>query len=603
MTSQRKVTIRLVVAGALALFFMSIPVAIVHARCVTVTDGPVATSGILNNVAALAARIFPIAHACGGSSGSGTYYYTLSVSKVGSGSVTSSPAGIDCGATCAASYVSGTVVTLTATTDPLNYFTGWSGDCTGTGTCTLTMNGSKNVTATFALRPTHTLTLSVVGWSGAPFGNYVAIYPTAPYPGGDACGAVENAVCIREYAEGTGMTISVNGVAGGWTFTGWSGACTGTGTICTLTMNSDKAVTATFTNTVLLSVSLTGSGSVTSNPAGINCGVTCNVTFPGGSSVTLHATPDPASYPTSGSFTGWSGACTGTGDCILTMDSPKAVTANFTQLHTLTLTVAQNGGSGNYVAIYPFGDACLGDGSGKVCVRTYPDGQDLTLSVNGMNAGYAYAWSGDCTVSPINPGLCTLTMNSDKAVTATFSLTAPLTVSVTGSGSVTSTPAGINCGTTCGASFSGGSSVTLHATPDAASYPTTGTFLGWSGDCTGTGDCTLIMDHPHSVTANFVQLYTLTLNVQQNGGAGNYIAIYPFGDACKGDGTGKVCVRTYPEGQVLTLSLNGMDTGYTFSWSGDCSGTATTCGLTMDSARAVTATFTLQLSSRTHKKL
>mgnify|MGYP001106961386 CR=1 FL=1 len=77
--------------------------------------------------------------------------YTLSVYKSGSGSgrVTSSPSGINCGSDCSESYNSGTTVTLTATPDSGSTFAGWSGDCSGTGSCTLTMNSNKAVVANF----------------------------------------------------------------------------------------------------------------------------------------------------------------------------------------------------------------------------------------------------------------------------------------------------------------------------------------------------------------------------------------------------------------------------------------------------------------------
>jgi uncharacterized repeat protein (TIGR01451 family) len=81
--------------------------------------------------------------------------HSLTVTKAGTGSgmVTSSPAGIDCGATCSASFASGTTVTLTATPDAGSTFTGWSGACTGTGPCTVTMDQDRAVTATFDSGP------------------------------------------------------------------------------------------------------------------------------------------------------------------------------------------------------------------------------------------------------------------------------------------------------------------------------------------------------------------------------------------------------------------------------------------------------------------
>ena len=78
-----------------------------------------------------------------------TPQYTLSVTVNGPGSVTSSPAGINCPSTCTASYDDGTTVTLTATADNQATFVGWSGACTGTGNCDVTMDANKSVTATF----------------------------------------------------------------------------------------------------------------------------------------------------------------------------------------------------------------------------------------------------------------------------------------------------------------------------------------------------------------------------------------------------------------------------------------------------------------------
>ncbi len=64
--------------------------------------------------------------------------------------MTSSPAGIDCGSDCSEAYATGTAVTLTAAPGgTLPVFLGWAGDCTGTGGCTVTMDGDKSVIALF----------------------------------------------------------------------------------------------------------------------------------------------------------------------------------------------------------------------------------------------------------------------------------------------------------------------------------------------------------------------------------------------------------------------------------------------------------------------
>jgi dienelactone hydrolase len=83
-----------------------------------------------------------------------TVTFTLTVGKTGAGmgTVTSSPAGIDCGATCAAGFNSGTAVTLTAFASAGSTFGGWSGGgCTGTGGCTVTLNSAIDVTAIFGV--------------------------------------------------------------------------------------------------------------------------------------------------------------------------------------------------------------------------------------------------------------------------------------------------------------------------------------------------------------------------------------------------------------------------------------------------------------------
>jgi hypothetical protein len=92
-------------------------------------------------------------------------------------------------------------------------------------------------------------------------------------------------------------------------------------------------------------------------------------------------------------------------------------------------------------------------------------------------------------------------MDAARGVTATFTALRTLTVSRTGlgSGSVTSSAAGIDCGQTCSAQFADGTSVTLTANPDSSS-----TFEGWSGaGCSGTGSCTVVVGSDTTVDASF----------------------------------------------------------------------------------------------------
>src|SRR5207244_10475332 len=82
-----------------------------------------------------------------------TFSLTVSKAGTGSGTVASTPAGITCGTDCSETYLSGTLVTLTAAPDAGSVFTGWSGGaCTGTGPCTVTLGAATTVTATFDIQ-------------------------------------------------------------------------------------------------------------------------------------------------------------------------------------------------------------------------------------------------------------------------------------------------------------------------------------------------------------------------------------------------------------------------------------------------------------------
>jgi uncharacterized repeat protein (TIGR02543 family) len=166
-------------------------------------------------------------------------------------------------------------------------------------------------------------------------------------PPGILCGLV----CTAPFA--TGSTVNLRATPNeGSVFTGWSGACTGAGT-CNVTTNGDQSVTATFgPANFILTVNETGngSGSVTSNPPGITCPDVCSSSFPTGSQVTLTATPAQGF-----TFTGWSGPCSGTGTCSVTMNSNQTVTANFTN-QPVTLTAFP--GSPTTATVHP-GDSAI----------------------------------------------------------------------------------------------------------------------------------------------------------------------------------------------------------------------------------------------------
>jgi len=244
------------------------------------------------------------------------------VNKTGSGTVTSNPTGISCGSTCTYNFSSGQSVTLSATPNAGYYFSSWSGACSGSETCTLTMDAAKSVTANFTAIPTGSSILSVTK---------TGLGSITSAPAGISC----SGTCNAPFANGTTVTLTALPVTG-YYFAGWSGACTGQGT-CTLTMNSNQSATANFSQipagNQLLTVTVTGAGSVSTNPAGLNCSTTCSYPFPNGTAVSLIPSAN-----TGQTFMGWTGGgCIGRSSCLITMDSNKSVTATFENTYTLIM--------------------------------------------------------------------------------------------------------------------------------------------------------------------------------------------------------------------------------------------------------------------------
>ena len=158
-------------------------------------------------------------------------------------------------------------------------------------------------------------------------------------------------------------------------------------------------------------------------------------------------------------------------------------------------------------------------------------------------------------------------------------------LAVTRSGSGAGTVAGgpINCGATCSASLTSGTTVTLTATASAGS-----TFAGWGGACVGTGTCSVTMTADRAVTASFTGTTpTHALTVTRAGSGGGTVT------GAGGINCGATCSATFASGTAVTLTAAAAS-GSTFTgWSGACSGSSATCAVSMSAAQAVTATFTL----------
>jgi hypothetical protein len=195
--------------------------------------------------------------------------------------------------------------------------------------------------------------------------------------------------------------------ATGWSFTGWSGACTGTGS-CVVTMSQAQSVTATFAQPSFpLTVTLSGSGTVTSTDGFINCPGLCSHTYVYNTPVTLIANPAQG-----WSFTGWSGACTGTGSCVVTMSQAQSVGAAFSPLNGLSVFKAG------------IGTVTSTDGHincGNVCTYNYPSNTVVTLNATAVLGFRLINWRGcDLVTGPT----CQVTTTTARSVTAVFAETA-----------------------------------------------------------------------------------------------------------------------------------------------------------------------------------
>jgi subtilisin family serine protease len=264
---------------------------------------------------------------------------TLAVSKTGtgSGSVTSSPAGIDCGSTCSASFATGTGVTLAASPSAGSTFVGWSGACAGVGPCVVTMSAARSVNATFDSSPAESLLVngqSITGLGGA-MGSSQYFYIDVP------AGASNLLIQTSGGSGDADLYIRFGALPTTGVFD-CSSTSRGGGESCSIAFPSagryyvllfgfaaygGLSLQPYFAQDAkLMTVSKigSGSGSVTSNPAGIACGAACSAAFPAGTSVTLVASAAAGSI-----FGGWSGACMGTGNCTLAMSEDRSVTARF----------------------------------------------------------------------------------------------------------------------------------------------------------------------------------------------------------------------------------------------------------------------------------
>ncbi len=430
----------------------------------------------------------------------------LSVTTTGSGRVASDLPGIDCGTSCRASFPGGVGVTLRASADTGAVFAGWGGDCTGSGACTLSMSRAKSVTARFnpktywisasanpASGGTLTCTPNPVTHGGSAT---CTASPKTGYDFSNFSGACTGSVCKLSNVTGdkgvtanfslktyriTGTATPVAGGAvictpnpvphgagavctasanPGWTFAGFSGACTGPN--CVLSnVTAAKSVTAKFT------VKTYPISTTASPDAGGTLRCTPNPVTHGGSGVCT-ASPKTGYY-----FTRFGGACSGPVCNLANVTGTRSVTAYFS-LKSYQISGTPSPAAGGTVNCAP---------------NPVPHGNNATCTAS-PNPGWTFAgFSGACSGST-----CSLNkVTANKSVTAKFvpkSYSVTTLVSPAVGGSLRCTPNPVT---------HGGSS-TCTATPKA------GYLFGGFGDACSGSSCVLSgITGAKTVTATFVR--------------------------------------------------------------------------------------------------
>ncbi len=516
--------------------------------------------------------------------------YNLSVARTGNGSgtVTSTPAGINCGSTCSVAFGSNQEVVLRANPDTSSAFISWIG-CNAVenpdGTdCRVKMTGAKSIVARFAKKYTLTTVVTGNGFISIQPGSYIS-------SGGDSYSFISDTV-VTLIATPDGDQI----------FKNWSGCDAVSGLICTVTLSSNKTIKVTFEPPIIkynLNVSLQGTGaglvlSIAPNDPVIDCGSSCSASYIKDTVVTLQAAEGVGSV-----FAGWGGACTNiSGNCQVTMSSIKNVTAIF-NLKPATLTVERHGSAGSIVSD-PAGINCPGD-----CSQTFTYGQLVTLRPM-LEVGNNYQFSGwsiwnniTNTYDPFCGGTdtCTLTLTKNITVRGSFLQKYQLTVNINndptkGSGWVNSDPTGIDCpGGICVNSFEIGKPLTLYATARTGSV-----FSSWSFQPANVASCnnsictfTYNSSTPVTVTATFNQVpLTYKLNVIVAGSG------QVTGNGINCSNTEGICTANYPPNTPVSLTATA-GTGYKFiSWLGCTNVSGTTCNVTIDTNKNVNATFEAQ---------
>lgn len=286
-----------------------------------------------------------------------------------------------------------------------------------TGNVLVTSGGSE-ASAVYKFGPTapaRKLTVAKPGTGGGLVTSSYTIEPSHELvQAGIHCGAA----CAAEFDEATRVELfaapDAHSVFKRWIVTGAEPCPGGAGSSCTLLMNADVEVQAEFEEptqeTLSVSVTGAGAGTVTSEPAGLSCPSTCSEHFAEGRLVTLTATPAPGSR-----FAEWLGVGCEEGTqrtCQITMDHAEAIVAKFEPAPAQALSVSVTGSGAGTVTSEPAGLSCP-----PLCTAGFGEGSQVALIASAAPGSDFAGWSGSCSGSA---STCIVTMGAAQSVGAEF---------------------------------------------------------------------------------------------------------------------------------------------------------------------------------------
>ena len=335
-------------------------------------------------------------------------------------------------------------------------------------------------------------------------------------------------------------------------------------------------------------------GIVTSTDSTVNCGAGvpggCTVEVRYGKVLTLQAVPNPNFV-----FAGWRGTCVGAAPtCTFAAGPVTSIRAQFRRkLTAVAITVSGPG----TVASAPPRISCGDGGKRDACEKRFGAGTSVTLQAHPAAGGRFVRWGDPCAGTAAE---CRIAIGSRRVETAAVfrhvnfaeeseqerTLTVRVTEALPRERSVvTSKPGGIDCPTTCSASFEAGTEVRLRGGR---------AFGAWTSGCHGTGDCILVLDRDAIVDARAAGRPM----PPPPGGLGVSVTVSGRGTVtsrgirCGGvTGTLFDCQALYNPGSTLVLRAVAARGSRFGGWGGFCSGKKRRCTLTVAAPMTVTAFF------------